>query len=206
MRAFKPTPPTVLALVALIFAMAGTGIAAKSYVISSSSQVKDGAITGRDIKKSTITGSNVKNKSLTAADFTGSIQGPKGDKGDAGLPGSVGPITYVTGRATVACTPNPIPPPDCSTQHRATAWAVCPAGQRPLGGGLHALGTAGDTALGMEPVGSTTARLIHSGPGSTGPDTMPNAWTVINESTGPTEEVFYAHAVCAKVPVAGWLG
>ena len=110
MRAFKPTPATVLALLALIFAMAGTGIAAKSYVISSSSQVKDGAITGKDIKKSTITGIKIKDKSLTAADFTGSVQGPKGAKGDAGLPGSLGPITYVTGRATVACTPNPIPP------------------------------------------------------------------------------------------------
>lgn len=205
MRAFKPTPATVLALLALIFAMAGTGIAAKSYVISSSSQVKDGAITGKDIKKSTITGIKIKDKSLTAADFTGSVQGPKGAKGDAGLPGSLGPITYVTGRATVACTPNPIPPSDCSSQHRATATAACPAGQHPLGGGLHALGTAGDTALGMEPVGSTTARLIRSGPASTGAGTMPDAWSVIYESTGPTEEVFYAYAICAKVPVAGWL-
>lgn len=91
MRAFKPTPATVLALLALIFAMAGTGLAAKSYVISSSSQIKNGAITGQDIKKSTLTGSNVKDQSLTPADFNGSVQGPIGSQGPQGVKGDTGP-------------------------------------------------------------------------------------------------------------------
>ena len=90
MRSFTPTPATVLALLALIVAMTGTGLAAKSYVISSSSQIKDGTITGRDIKKASISGANVKDQSLTPADFTGSLQGPQGPQGPKGDPGTPG--------------------------------------------------------------------------------------------------------------------
>lgn len=90
MRMGRPTPATVLALIALVFAMAGTGIAAKSYVISSSAQIKNGAVTGADVRNSSLTGRDVKNRSLTAADFAGSVQGPAGAAGPAGPAGPQG--------------------------------------------------------------------------------------------------------------------
>lgn len=91
MRKGRPGPATVLALIALVFAMAGTGIAARSYVISSSSQIKDGAVSGADVRNSSLTGRDVKNRSLTAADFAGSVQGPAGVAGPAGAQGAQGP-------------------------------------------------------------------------------------------------------------------
>lgn len=86
-RFSRPSPAMVVALLALVFAMAGTGFAASS-MISSSKQIKDGVIIGADVKAETLTGRNVKNRSLTADDFSGSVQGPKGD---AGVPGPAGP-------------------------------------------------------------------------------------------------------------------
>ena len=86
---------TVLALgvIALALALAGGAWAGKRYLITSSSQVKDGALTGADIQ----------NHSLSLADLTGRAtnrleasnqqgqQGPKGDKGDPGDQGVQGP-------------------------------------------------------------------------------------------------------------------
>lgn len=117
MRAFKPSPSMVVALIALAFAMAGTAFSA-SYVITSSTQIKDGAVAGddvknssltgsdvkdsgltnSDIKNSSLTGSDIKDKSLTPADFNGSVQGPQGSKGDPGPQGEPG----VPGRVEVA--------------------------------------------------------------------------------------------------------
>ena len=51
MRRFKPSPAMVVALLALVFAMAGTGIAAETYVVSSSKQIKDGSISNKDLSK-----------------------------------------------------------------------------------------------------------------------------------------------------------
>lgn len=73
--------PTVgLAVIALI-ALAGTAVAAK---LITGKQVKDGSLTGKDVK----------DESLSAADFNGSVQGPKGEtgpQGPAGPKGDTGP-------------------------------------------------------------------------------------------------------------------
>ena len=104
MRSFKPSPSMVVAVLALVFAMAGTGLAAKSYLITSSKQIKDGVITGADVQNASLTGSdvkmgsltgnNVRDGSLSAADFGGTlpsgVQGPKGDSGPAGPSGPAG--------------------------------------------------------------------------------------------------------------------
>ena len=44
MRAVKFSPSFVLAMLALVLATAGTGLAAKTYLITSSRQIKDGAV------------------------------------------------------------------------------------------------------------------------------------------------------------------
>jgi hypothetical protein len=74
----------VVATIAVFVALGGSAFAA-SYVITKSSQIKDGAVTGADVKNSSLTGADVKNRSLTPADFRGSVQGPKGDAGPPGV-------------------------------------------------------------------------------------------------------------------------
>jgi hypothetical protein len=90
----------VVALFAVVFAMAGTGLAARTYVVSSSQQIKDGAVTGADVKNSSLTGGDVKNGSLSVKDLGGTLpagapgppgaQGSKGEKGDPGPQGRPG--------------------------------------------------------------------------------------------------------------------
>jgi hypothetical protein len=86
---------TIIALGAIALALAGGAWAGKQYLITSSSQVKDGALSGADIK----------NHSLTARDISPSVlgaflppsqgsagpAGPQGPKGDAGPVGPQGP-------------------------------------------------------------------------------------------------------------------
>jgi hypothetical protein len=95
MRAFvrRLSYANVVATLALFITLGGGAYAAGS-LITSSKQIKDGVITGRDVKNASLTGSDIKNKSLTTSDFNGSVQGPagpRGPKGDKGDPGARGP-------------------------------------------------------------------------------------------------------------------
>jgi hypothetical protein len=57
----------VVALLALIAALGGSAFAA-GYVVTRSSQIKDGAVTGADVKNASLTGSDAKDSSLTGSD------------------------------------------------------------------------------------------------------------------------------------------
>jgi hypothetical protein len=114
MRRFKPSPAMVVALIALAFSMAGTGVAAR-YVISSTTQIKNGAVTGADVKNSSLTGGDVRDGALTPADFSGSVQGPAGAPGpqgpqgaigERGVQGEVGPTEGVVGGDDPVATPD----------------------------------------------------------------------------------------------------
>ncbi|HEU5216197.1 MAG TPA: hypothetical protein VFU30_11710 [Gaiellaceae bacterium] len=91
---------TILALgaIALALALAGGAWAGKRYIITSSSQVKPGSLTGGDIKNHSLT---LKDLSRGAAGAfvppggTGT-RGPRGPKGDTGATGAQGP-TGATG-------------------------------------------------------------------------------------------------------------
>jgi hypothetical protein len=71
-------PATLIALVALVVAMAGTAVAAD-------------LIDGHDVENGSLTGKDVKNKSLKPADFSGSVAGPAGPRGAMGPLGPAGP-------------------------------------------------------------------------------------------------------------------
>lgn len=104
MRRFKPSPAMVVALLALVVALGGSAFAA-GYVVTRSSQIKDGAVTGQDVKNGSLTGADVKSRSLVASDFKDSVrgpvgpQGPKGDKGDPGPTGQLPSTAMLTFRA-----------------------------------------------------------------------------------------------------------
>ena len=79
----RPSPATVISLLALVFSMAGTATAAR-VLISSSSQIKSGVVTStdikdagvsaRDIKANAVDGTKVRNGSLDADDFSGAAR------------------------------------------------------------------------------------------------------------------------------------
>ena len=60
MRSFKPTPATVLALLALVFAMTGTGFAAAK-LVSGDSLIKKNSLSGNRLKASSMPGARVYN-------------------------------------------------------------------------------------------------------------------------------------------------
>ena len=62
------TYANVMATIAVFIAL-GSSTFAASYVITKSSQIKDGAVTTGDVKNSSLTGDDVKNSSLTGADI-----------------------------------------------------------------------------------------------------------------------------------------
>jgi hypothetical protein len=81
-RISRPSPSMVVALIALMVALGGTGYAAIKLPANS--------VGSKQIKKNAVTGAKVKNRSLTAADFKkGSL--PAGQKGDTGAKGETGP-------------------------------------------------------------------------------------------------------------------
>lgn len=59
MRRFRPSPAMLVALLALLVALGGSAFAA-SYVITRSSQIKDGAVTGADVRNSSLTGTDAR--------------------------------------------------------------------------------------------------------------------------------------------------
>ena len=79
----RPSAPTVIATLALVFATAGVAPAAKKL------------ITGKDIAKNAITTNHVKDHTLKAADFAPGVlksgSGPVGTAGPAGPKGATGP-------------------------------------------------------------------------------------------------------------------
>ena len=93
-------------------------------------------ITGRQIKDGTITGKDVKNRSLSPTDFRGSVRGPRGltgAQGAQGAPGPQGPAgPSSVGQLTVVKSAQvPYGPSDVVM----SAIAFCPSGQRAVSGG-----------------------------------------------------------------------
>jgi hypothetical protein len=111
---FKPTPTLLIALVALVFAMAGGAVAATQ-------------ITGSQIVNGSVTGKDVKNRSLSKSDFRGSVRGPRGSRGAQGPPGPT-----VLGQVTTVSSAQVAYGPSDTVQ---SAIAYCPAGQRVISGG-----------------------------------------------------------------------
>lgn len=80
MKLHRPSPALVVSIVALVVASGGTAIATTKVLIHSSSQIRDGAIRGRDLRRGTITAKQIKRGSLTSKLFRdGSITGSSTD-------------------------------------------------------------------------------------------------------------------------------
>ena len=108
----RPSPAMVVACIALLVALSGTGIAAVAAIPNKSvgtAQLKNNAVTNPKIANNAVTGAKVKNGSLQKADFaagqlpagpTGPA-GPAGPKGDTGPQGVIGAVTVRTAQVTI---------------------------------------------------------------------------------------------------------
>jgi hypothetical protein len=76
-----------LALLVLVVGVAGSASAA---VLIGSRQVKDGSLTGHDLRRGTVRSSDVRDHSLKPRDFDVIPQGPTGPQGAPGDPGTNG--------------------------------------------------------------------------------------------------------------------
>jgi hypothetical protein len=77
-----PSPAMVVACLALLVAAAGTGTAAT--ILITGKQVKNGTLTGADVKNRSLGTIELTNAAVTALKGQAGAKGDKGDKGDAG--------------------------------------------------------------------------------------------------------------------------
>jgi hypothetical protein len=137
----KPSPAVAIASVALFFSLAGTGLAASRYLITSTSQIKPSVL-----------------KTLEGK------QGPAGAPGANGAPGAVGATgaAGAPGAAGASFTTADVvevigPPIDVDPSGGiGSSYAQCPSGDVVLGGGYS--GPLFDTTLGYDyPIADGTA-------------------------------------------------
>jgi hypothetical protein len=115
----RPSATTAIACLALFFALAGTGLAASRYLITSTSQIKPSVL--KDLRGN---------------------KGPAGAPGAAGAAGAAGPQgTIDTSNLSVVDGPATSISPDTT----GTSVAVCPSGDTALSGGW--AGPLADTTI-----------------------------------------------------------
>jgi hypothetical protein len=166
----RPSPPMVLAFVALLVALAGTSYAAI--------QLPANSVGTKQLKKNAVIGKKVKNRSLKAVDFaTGQL--PQGPKGDQGPPGPQG----IQGEKGDPGEPAPTPILTVRTASDVdSAEADCQIGEAALGGGA-TVDTAGGFLTDSAPVQDV--------------DGVPVGWFAAAEQSPAADTDVTAWVVCA---------
>ena len=199
----RPSPATVLSMIALFVALGGTSYAALSI---GSAQVRNNSLTSSDIKNNTVKSADVRNGSLLLKDFKAGqlVSGAPGPAGPAGLAGPVGPAgpagakgdTGATGaKGDKGDTGSPgvsgleiVSSSSPSNSTPKSHVATCPAGKTVIAGGYRVIGQAGNIVIdenepSFQSAQSTTAWWVEA---------HENAATDINWSVT-------VHAICAVV-------
>ena len=186
----RPSPALVVATLALLFALTGTGIAAVAALPRNSVGTKQ-------LRNGAVVSSKVRNHSLLARDFKrGQLPrgpvgpagpaGPPGPKGPAGPPGSSGNLAVSVHEADAAVGPG----------RRAFAIAACQSGQRAVGGGVYLADSTPDNQdaiMRNAPVvstGGTAFKLLAAGQ-------TPNAWYGQAYNAGTNGATVHVYVICA---------
>jgi hypothetical protein len=183
----RPSPSMVVASLALLFALTGTGIAAVAALPRNS-------VGTRQLRSNAVVSSKVRNHSLLARDFK-SGQLPRGPAGPAGPAGSTGPAGP-TGPAGTTGAAFHEADASAGPGERAFAIAACPTGQRALGGGTYLGDTTPDdqdAIIRSAPVNST------GGTGFTllAPGQTANAWYGEAFNAGANGATVRVYVICA---------
>ena len=120
-----PSPALVIASLALLVALAGTGVAAVSALPRAS-------VGTAQLKSNAVTSAKVRNSTLLRADFKPG-QVPRGPTGARGPQGPPGPAGIASLERVDVVTPT-------SSVNSKTISAVCPSGKRVIGGGARVTG------------------------------------------------------------------
>jgi hypothetical protein len=145
----RPSPSMVVAFIALLVAMAGTGYAATALPQNSvgskqlkknavvTAKIKKGAVNGSKVKNGSLTGSDIKNGSLTGSDIKLSSLGTVPSATNATNASIAANATNATHAASAAAIDRAIVRTAAGTTSGPTAAATasCDAGYRPVGGG-----------------------------------------------------------------------
>jgi hypothetical protein len=127
----RPSVTTVIACMALFFALGGSALAASKYLITSRSQIKPSVL-----------------KSLQGSKGAAGKAGPPGPAGAAGAAGAVGTFNA----STLAVVDGPAV--SISSDSTGTSTAVCPTGDTAISGG-YAGPLANTTVTFDDPLGTT---------------------------------------------------
>jgi hypothetical protein len=169
----KPSPAMIVACLALLVALSGTGMAAATQLGRNSVgtlQLKDSAVTNAKIRNNAVNSAKVAARSLLRSDFApGQLPagpvgpqgpaGPTGPAGAAGPAGAVGPVTVRQASVSVPGSASDKPTPN-------TLWVTrsvdvnCNSGERAMSAGTGWSADANDFELAtvyMKPVQSNGA-------------------------------------------------
>jgi hypothetical protein len=143
----RPSPAMIVACLALVISLSGTGVAAVSQLGRNSvgtPQLKDGAVTNAKVRNNAINSAKVAARSLLRSDFApGQLPaGPVGPQGPAGPQGAAGPtgaagaagvIGPVTVRSSSVLVDNSTPTNGLYTTRSVDA--ICASGELSISGG-----------------------------------------------------------------------
>jgi hypothetical protein len=141
----RPSPATIIASIALFFSLAGTGIAATHYLITSTKQIKPSVLSSL--------------KGAKGARGAQGAQGPAGPAGPAGAAGAAGAAgTFSASNVTIVQGGGFALAPSASF----TSVATCPAGDVVIGGGFEptSTGTIDHVSVGSDAANGTSAWAV----------------------------------------------
>jgi len=194
MTCHRPTTGTLLGATALVIALASaTGGAAEAAKL----------IPGKLIKPNSITGKQVKDGSLTADDLvpgtipagTAGPAGPAGTAGPAGPQGPAGdPASAIKGYHVVSTSSAAV-----ANNERMDAVAVCPRGERALGGGAEWWAGGESTIGASKPM---TAYYNEDGvmAGMSWPTAYADMWSAYGTNHSGYAEKLRVYVICVPGP------
>jgi hypothetical protein len=160
------SPATVIATIALLFALTGTAVAGG---LITGANILNGSIASVDVMNESLRTVDIKNGTLLPEDFKGKKlpKGPKGAQGPAGPAGAQGPAgpagpagpTGAQGAPGLSAVTTVVAESASDSSNGKVVDAHCPAGKRVVGGGAALIGEGGKLAIDEDlPLNSTTWR------------------------------------------------